>query len=459
MADVAARDRPGPGIVRVRVINRGAIEAGQGRRAGRAGQGGDVIGGVAVLLARQLQAHVEVVLDRTGREGAVQVGDVGQGFGRVPARLGAPLHPPDAVDERRAARRGVEPTAVAGIGDDVVVQRLRVAGDVADRQGVAEAVIDGQGQAVDRVVQVVARLQPVEAVVGHVQNAAVGRSIGGGEDLVEQRDAVVRHLIAVEVVVAGGDRGRRAEAGGDGGGDAPLVEVDGVAARDVALRRHDIQAHGGGGTDLPVGVHRAARIGIRADAGRAVDEVLQARGLGAQVDAAAARAAPRIDRVRPLDDLDLLQVEDLALLAAGVADAVDEDVVARGLAADEGTVGQGLAAFAGAEGDARRGAQNILKRGGGGLLDDLLRDHRDRARRVDQGGDEGGILGLALDALAMHVDGAQGRRVLRRIRRDDRGFVRGQNRRGAQHAGGAGGEQKRLEGGGTRVGHGGGTSQ
>ena len=316
-----------------------------------------------------------------------------------------------------------------------------------------------QSQAVDRIRQIVARLQPVEAVVRDVENArGVGARRRGPAQLGVERDAVVGHLVAVEVVVAGGQGRRRAEAGGDGRAHAPLVEIDRVATGDVALSDHEIQAHGCGRADLPVGVHRAAHIVVSAGADRAVDEVLQARGLGAQVDAAAARAAPRIDRVRPLDDLDLFQVEDFALLAAGVADAVDEDVVARGLTADEGAVGQRLAAFARAEGDARRGAQDVLQRGGGGLLDDLLRDHRDRTRRVYQRGDEGRVLGLALDALAMHVNRAQGGGVLGDVRRGDRGFVSGHGGRSAQHASGAGSEQERLEGGGT-VGHGGAASQ
>ncbi|MNY02205.1 hypothetical protein D3C86_1347700 [compost metagenome] len=68
VADVAARDRAGPRVVRIGGIDRGAVEARQGRRAGRAGQGGDIIAGVAVLLARQLQTQVEVVLDRAGQE-------------------------------------------------------------------------------------------------------------------------------------------------------------------------------------------------------------------------------------------------------------------------------------------------------------------------------------------------------------------------------------------------------
>jgi hypothetical protein len=97
------------------------------------------------------------------------------------------------------------------------------------------------------------------------------------------------------------------------------------------------------------------------------------RRLGRQVDAAAARTAAAIGAVGAFDDFDLLEVEDFAGLATGVADAVDEDVVARGLAADERTVGQRLTAFAGAEGDARRGAQDVGQRGGGGLLDDPRR--------------------------------------------------------------------------------------
>ncbi len=446
-ADQTARLRARPRIVRIGGVDRGAVQPRQRRRAGRAGQGRDRIGGVPVLLARQLNADVEVVLDRPGQERAVQVGDVGQGLGRVPARLQAPLHPPDAVDLLRRA-------AVAGVGDDVVVQRLRIAGDVAQGQIVAEAVLDLQRQAVDRIVQIVARLQAVEAVVRHVQHArGVRTRRRRPAQLGVKRDAVIRQLVAVEVVVAGGDGRRRAQARRDRGADAPLVEIGAVAARHVALRGHEVQAHGGGRPHLPVGVHRATQIIVRADPGRGVDEVGQARRLGRQIDAAAARAPARVDGIGALDDLDLLQIEDLALLTAGVADAVDEDVVARGLAPDEGPVGQGLAALARAEGDAGRGAQDILQRGGGGLFDDLLRNHRHGARRIDQGGDELRVLRLALHAMAVHVNRAQMGGVLADHAVGGRSFVgnRRHRGRGAQHPGGAGREQKRLEGGGASV--------
>src|SRR5690606_2925020 len=113
-------------------------------------------------------------------------------------------------------------------------------------------------------------------------------------------------------------------------------------------------------------------------------------------------------------------------------------------------------------GDARRGAQDVLKRGGGRLFDDLLRDDRDRARGVDQGGDELRVLRLALHAVAVHVHRAQVSGVLADHAVRGRGLIGGRRHRGggAQHAGGAGREQKRLERGGASVrasvGHGGG---
>jgi hypothetical protein len=56
---------------------------------------------------------------------AVQIGDRGDRLGRVPAALGAALHPPLAVDELGRA-------AVAGVGDHVVVEALGVADHLAD---------------------------------------------------------------------------------------------------------------------------------------------------------------------------------------------------------------------------------------------------------------------------------------------------------------------------------------
>jgi hypothetical protein len=196
---------------------------------------------------------------------------------------------------------------------------------------------------------------------------------------------------------------------------------------------------------------------VRAGAEAGADGVGQARLLGAEIDAAAARAATRIDGIGALNDLDLLQVEDLALLAARVAHAVDEDVVARRLAPDEGPVGQRLAAFARAEGDAGGVAQQVFQRGRRRLGDDLFRDDRHRAGRVQQGRHELGTFRLTLLQLAVDVDRAEISRLLLLIGGDDHAalgrYIGGQGRRGDQHAGGAGGEQKRSERGGAGLGH------
>ena len=103
--------------------------------------------------------------------------------------------------------------------------------------------------------QIVAGGQAVEAVVGHVQHAAVG---GPRPDLGEQRNAVVRHLVRGQVVVAERGGGRRTQADRAGQAEAPLVVIDRVATRHVALGRHQVQPQARGLADAPVLVDRAA---------------------------------------------------------------------------------------------------------------------------------------------------------------------------------------------------------
>jgi hypothetical protein len=67
---------------------------------------------------------------------AVQVGDRRDRGGRVPAGLGAALHPPDAVDHELGR------AAVAGVGDDVVVEGLGIADHLADAEVFADLVVE-----------------------------------------------------------------------------------------------------------------------------------------------------------------------------------------------------------------------------------------------------------------------------------------------------------------------------
>ena len=72
----------------------------------------------------------------------------------------------------------------------------------------------------------------------------------------------------------------------------------------------------------------------------------------------------------PLRDLDLLDVERIARVAAEVADAVDEHVGPRAEAADRHLIAGRHAAFAGLERDAGDVAQHVAQRRRALLLDD-----------------------------------------------------------------------------------------
>ncbi len=118
--------------------------------------------------------------DRTGVKAAGQVGHIGNRLGRIPARLGAALHPPDAVHIGHATIGDI--ATIAGVGDDIVVQGLRIAADIADTQRVAEVVGKDGREGIDRVLQIVAVLQAIEGVARHIQNTAfVITHIGLGE--------------------------------------------------------------------------------------------------------------------------------------------------------------------------------------------------------------------------------------------------------------------------------------
>ena len=73
----------------------------------------------------------------------------------------------------------------------------------------------------------------------------------------------------------------------------------------------------------------------------------------------------------------------LADADGGIADAVDEDVVARVEAADEETVAEGVAALAGAERHAGGGPRHFFEAGGVLVLEEFLGENRDALRRID----------------------------------------------------------------------------
>ena len=76
-------------------------------------------------------------------------------------------------------------------------------------------------------------------------------------------------------------------------------------------------------------------------------------------------------------------VERIAIVAAEIAHAVDEEIVAGGESAD-GQVVALRAAFAGRQADAGNVAQRVAQRGDALLLHHLLRNGGDGLRRVEQ---------------------------------------------------------------------------
>ena len=187
------------------------------------------------------------------------------------------------------------------------------------------------------------------------------------------------------MVVAEVDTGRCAQAKRQRRCHAPTVVIHRVAASDVLFMAHQVQTEGGAVVqELAVHVEHVAAGLVGAVGKAAVGEVPRLWGLAHQVEAATGRATAAERGVGAFADFDGLDVEDLAALAAGIAYAIEVGIALGIKTTDERTVALRIATFTGTEGDTRYGAQGVLQRGGGGVLEDLLRHHSDRTRRVHQ---------------------------------------------------------------------------
>ncbi|MEY9169485.1 hypothetical protein ABIF15_000717 [Bradyrhizobium elkanii] len=200
--------------------------------------------------------------------------------------------------------------------------------------------------------------------------------------------AIVRHAeirdageLGVDVVAGDLHRVDRLPRAGDERAVAVVGDI--AAAGDAGILEQAAGADRQRRADHLVDVERHALGAIGAERGvHVVEAVLRRRLLGDDVDRAAGGAAARKGRARAAQDLDLLGEEVLADANAGVAHAVDEDVVARVEAADEEAVAEGIAALARAERDAGRRQDRRLQRCGVLVFEHVLGQHRDRFRRV-----------------------------------------------------------------------------
>src|SRR5690606_16654610 len=147
--------------------------------------------------------------------------------------------------------------------------------------------------------------------------------------------------------------------------DAPALVLHHVAIGDLGVVVHGVQPEGHAVAEPHVDVAGDPLVILAADTERIVLRVARMRRFGHLVDGARGGTAATHGAGRSLDHLDLLQVERIARVRAGVAHAIDEQAVARtGAAHGEVLIaGQTAAAFAGLEGDARRVAEYVAQGG------------------------------------------------------------------------------------------------
>ncbi|MFK4540025.1 hypothetical protein ABIA00_008208 [Bradyrhizobium ottawaense] len=186
--------------------------------------------------------------------------------------------------------------------------------------------------------------------------------------------------VGVDVVRGDLDVARRGVLGRDEG--APAIVGHIIAAGDVGVLEQAARAHREGGIDDLVDVERDALCVVGPELGIHALEIAIARLLGDDVDGAAGGAAAGIGGRGTAQNLDLLGEEVLADGHGGIADAVDEHVVARIEAADEETVAERVAALARAQRHARGRAPDLLQRRRVLVLEHFLAEHRDRLGRV-----------------------------------------------------------------------------
>ena len=148
-----------------------------------------------------------------------------------------------------------------------------------------------------------------------------------------------------------------------------------------ADRRHDVEAQRRRLRGLQVEVAGGPEVAPAAADDRHLVDVREHRLLADLVDDAAGRAAPEQHRRRAAQQLDPVEVEDVAVVERRVADVVGEDVAARRQreAAQADVL---LAALGRLEGDAGGVVQRVLHGVGAAVLEQLLGEDGRRLRHV-----------------------------------------------------------------------------
>ncbi len=222
-----------------------------------------------------------------------------------------------------------------------------------------------QRQHIDVGLGAVVRWQPVIGVV---------RDRGGRRAQV--RYARIGHVVLVLVQVVQREGGRSAHAHLHARSNAPAaVAVEGPAGHALMVD-HAVQPHGHAVADHVVDVAGGADLVVGPTLDHARLLVGHERQLGDLVDHPAGGSAAEQGRGRAFVDLDGVQIEGVAGVVAGVAKAIQEEVVVGREAAQVHRVAVGPA-LAGVQGDAGDVLQRLLQVGQALLLHQHLGDDVD----------------------------------------------------------------------------------
>ncbi len=372
------------------------------------------------LLAVDLQPEDQGVGDGAGRGPHGQVGRAhGRGDRALRTRAVAEDH--DGAERSPGNRGG---GAVVGRGLTRVEGIAPVAGGFRQGHGVIEGVLQARGGDIDGRGEAIVRGKLIVGVPGDRR--------GGAE---HERNAVVGDIVLLLVQQADGQAGGLIDAEGQARRDPVTAVVDEIAPGDAGRLSHGVQANSRVVAQRNVDVDRRPLLVVGSGGKGRVHIAEQLRGLAHLVDHAAGRPAAEQGGGRALVDLQHVQIEAVARIEAGVAQAIQEVVVAGRKAAQVDLVAVG-AALARVEGDARDVLQGVLKVVHRLLFHDLLGNDVDGLRRVAQLLGQDRQAGLAGDHHRLHpVPIRRGVRGMGsgRSQSDSRGQSQGGDLNGAAH--------------------------
>ena len=334
---------------------------------------------------------------RVGREGPHCVEIVGHIVGKPIDGLASDLHAGNEIvtegagieSEIHLGLIGIDPCGLIAVGmvhirntfhgrRDIVEAALSGSRPVGQRHALGQL---GNHRSRDDVGLLLEEVEPQHADPGLARDAELGhRHV---VDVASRHAPIGDGVVAIAIIVEGdlygiGEprRGRQET--------APALAFGDIAAGDVVMVVHEVGAKREVRRHLLVGVERRAEHVVGAERGRHLIEARpEIRLLADDIDRAADGAAAGDTAARTLVDLDLLDGKHVGNDVAGIANAVDENVVA-GLEAADGEGAIGISAFGGADGQPRRRTGEVAQIACALVLDDLLGSDGDGSRRIDE---------------------------------------------------------------------------